>query len=544
MTDANVSSTTGHHPRGIAESFLQNVVVLDDLAFMSPPRETPTGPVVEPDYSDPPAASDDATDPSQRGVALDADAVINAFADIGSVCAVLHPAPGDEFTARTAKAAIRADIVVLDWKIHDSVGEAALSVMRDILRNDENSHRLRLIAVYTGEKDLNGIASCVKKVIGEFYQDNVLKTDGPFRMSKGPVRVVILAKHGTTDGRIPGLSEQEVAEPDLADRLVCEFVLMTSGLLRNVALAGIATIRNKAHKILGHFDETLDPAYLGHRLLLPHPPDAEDHLVAALGSELLSVLEDDRPGRHADIGAIERWLASRNDSGLNLSEPFPPQGETDAVDCWLDLLKRGIDGIDIQLPTKKGKLKKRGTEAFATDSNTAVRSNRRFAALLSLKTRYPGQDPRLTLGTILYTQGDSRRYLLCLQPKCDSIRLAGKSRFPLIPLHTVQVNNGTRRFRLVVETENDEWEHLDLTPKPSELIVPLFRPGDNPPGEVRATNESGKFYFKDTRGTRYRWIAEMKDEHAFRIAGEVASALARPGPNDAEWLRHASRQPR
>ena len=541
MTDANGSSPSGHHPRDIAKSFLQNVVVLDDLAFMSPPKAVPAGPLAEPDYSEPSAVSDDAIGSDQRGARLDADAVINAFADIGAVCAVLHPVPGDEFKARTAMAAVRADIVVLDWKIHDSYGDAVLGVMRDILQNDANSHRLRLIAVYTGEPDLNEIASRTETVINEFYPDEVLKTDGPFRISKGPVRVVILVKQGTANDLIPDLSEQEVAEPDLANRLVCEFVSMTSGLLRNVALAGIATIRNNAHKILRHFDETLDPAYLGHRLLLPHPPDAEDHLVAALGSELLAVLEEDQPGRHANISAIERWLAWRHDNGLNLHEPVSPPSHLNAVDCWLACLKSGLAAPTSQLPKEdKSTLKKKGTEQFATDSSAAQRSNRRFAALLSLKTRYPGQRPRLTIGTILCRQEPApHQYYLCLQPKCDSIRLTDASGFPLMPLNPVSSHNKKGKFPLVVEIGPDEWVNLNIRPKPSELIVPSFEPGINPPGEICATEEAGEFYFTATDSTRYRWIAEMKDEHAFRVAGEVASALARPGPNDAEWLRRA-----
>ena len=106
----------------------------------------------------------------------------------------------------------------------------------------------------------------------------------------------------------------------MAEKLADEFGSMTTGLLRTVALAGIATIRENAHKILARFDQTLDAAYLGHRILLPHPPDAEDHLVAALGSELLSVLEEDRPGTHAGIEAIERWL--NRAGGPDISEPF------------------------------------------------------------------------------------------------------------------------------------------------------------------------------------------------------------------------------
>ena len=541
MTDTNGSSPSGPHPRDIAKSFLQNVVVLDDLAFMSPPKAAPAGPLAEPDFREPSATSDDATGSPQRGAGLDATAVINAFADIGVVCAVLRPVSGDEFTARTVMAAVRADIVVLDWKIHDSYGDAVLGVMRDILQTDASSHRLRLIAVYTGEPGVNDISNRTETVINEFYPDEVLKTDGPFRISKGPVRVVILAKQGTTSDNSLGFGEQEVAEPDLANRLVCEFVSMTSGLLRNVALAGIATIRNNAHKILRHFDETLDPAYLGHRLLLPHPPDAEDHLVAALGSELLAVLEEDRPGRHANISAIKRWLAWRHDNGLNLHKPVSPPSHLNAVDCWLACLKSGLAAPTSQLPKEdKSTLKKKGTEQFATDRSAAKRSNRRFASLLSLKTRYPGQRPRLTIGTILYRKDTApHQYYLCLQPKCDTIRLADESGFPLMPLNPVQGHNKKGKFPLVVEIGPDEWVDLNIRPKPSELIVPSFKPGINPPGEICATEEAGDFYFTATDSTRYWWIAEMKDEHAFRVAGEVASTLARPGPNDAEWLRRA-----
>ena len=321
-----------------------------------------------------------------------------------------------------------------------------------------------------------------------------------------------------------------------------EFVEMTSGLLRNVALAGIATIRNRAHRVLAKFDQSLDPAYLGHRLLLLHPPDAEDHLVAALGAELLSILQEGRPGDHADIHAIKRWL--KQPEGPNILEPFPFPNPANAFNNVSDLLLRGVDVKDPQVPTGgKKNLKTRGTEMFTDGRTAAKHSDRHFAALLNLKTRYPGQPPRLTMGAILYKKKDERRqYLLCLQPKCDSIRLDDASGFPLIPLEPVQDGD---RFRLVVETGKDEWERLDITPKPSALIVPSFRPGSNPPGEVLASREeSGRFYFEDVNEDRYWWIAEMKDEHALRVAGEVASALARPGVDDAEWLRLASQRSR
>ena len=547
MTDDNVSSDPGYRPRAIVESFLQNVVVLDDLVVMSQqgegrPDETLETTIESPDYRVPPAASDGGASLGRPDVPLNADTVIDAFADLGMVCAVLKAVPDGAFPERTAKAALRADIVVLDWQIHESAGSVALSVMRNILADDQNSHRLRLIAIYTGEPDLGGISRRVQEAIQDFYEGEELNVDDPSRITKGPVRVVILAKEGTVRDHGPDHRNQEVAERDLADKLADEFDSMTTGLLRSVALAGIATIRENAHRVLARFDRHLDPGYLGHRLLLRHPPDAEDHLVAALGSELLSILEEDRPGSHADIGAIERWL--RRDDGPDISEPFRFPGGTKAVDGWVSLLTQGISAENIQYPdcTKKA-LESRATEPFSDDGDAAICSNYHFAALLNLKTRYPGQRPRLTIGAILQVEDvDSPQYLLCLQPKCDSIRLGAESGFPFVPLREVVGDDKTTSFLVAVEIRKGEWERLRIIPKPSELIVRSFCPGLNPPGEVLAAEvEDGELYFEGVDKRRYRWITEMKEEHAFRVAGTVASALARPGPNDAEWLRRASR---
>ena len=106
------------------------------------------------------------------------------------------------------------------------------------------------------------------------------------------------------------------------------------------------------------------------------------------------------------------------------------------------------------------------------------------------------------------------------------------------------MNNQGTSLRLVRETSKDQWKDFGIKPKPSELSIRFFKPSPDPPGEVVATGiQDGSFVFQDGEGREYRWMAEMKDEHALGIAGEVASALARPGPNDAEWLRKAAGTP-
>ena len=315
--------------------------------------------------------------------------------------------------------------------------------MRDILQEDRQ--RLRLIAFYTGEPNLDSIFDRIKDVATEFYKDDELVVSDGFRISKGPLHIVVLAKDGTLNTAPPELKNQEVSERQLADRVADEFALMTGGLIRNCAISGIAAIRDNAHRILAKFDKSLDPAYLAHRLLLPFPPDAEDHLVESLGSELTSVLEENSPGACADIDSIESWLEQREYEGLRLSDRFCFPKKQEAVDGWRDLLLSGVNDDNALFPEGMGKavIQKQAAELFAEDAQAAFYSNRRFAALLRLKTRYPGRSPRLSIGSVLSTsEDDEDRYFLCLQPKCDSIRITEARGFPLIPFDSLDKCGG------------------------------------------------------------------------------------------------------
>ena len=544
MTDTSESSALLGRSRELIESFLQTAVILDDLAEM--PKPGADQPVtIEPREISPPSyRTFDADEPvngsgDPRDFPLNAQAAINGFAEIGSLCAVLRPAPNEQYHERTIKVASRADIVVLDWNLYGSTGDEALSLLTKILNSDKSSHRLRLLAIYTGDPNLQEVSARVQDAISEFYGESKVDARDPYRISKGPVRIVILAKEGTPDPSSSGPRAQQASEGDLASRLVGEFARMTEGLLRNVALAGISAIRKQSHRILTTFDSRLDAAYLGHRQLLSNPAEAEDQLTDALAAEILAVLTDDRPGVHANANAIKDWLVSKQAVGLDLSSPFSFQGAANSIDWWHALLSHGINAEGAITPHGAGKttLEKRGTEAFTDTSESAMDSNRNFAALLSLKTQHIVRTPRLTLGSILCDEGDHESpYLLCLQPQCDSIRLDSATGFPMIRLR-----EDDRLFRIVVEVSLGNWKHFNVVLKPSELIVRTFEPACSTSGEVMAFSENGCLYFRDTKDRTYRWIAEMKSEYALTLAGEMASSLARPGPDNSEWLRRASR---
>ena len=527
----------------VAQAFLQSVVLLDDKVDMSVSKSPPSSPVDSQPLAVPAyAVGAQLTTRRPREafeIRLNAGQVIDAFAGIGAVCAVLTTGRDDTYQDRVHSTAMRADIVILDWKLDESSGDSALDVMRRILVADSNTPRLRLISIYTGEPDIDRIGDRVEGVLNEIYDDNIHIADRCHMTTKA-LRVVILAKPGTLNDRSRALGAEEVGEVDLADKLLEEFSRLATGILPSVALAGATAIRDNAHKMVAQFSQDLDAAYLGHRVLLTHPPDSEEHLVKALGAEILSVLEEANPGVYANSDAIDLWLDAADES--TLSAPCVFNDKVPAKERWRLLLKQGIGAGSKHLPKGgKKKLIRCSTEAFTTDRGAAELSNRRFAALLNLKTRYAEQAPRLMIGTVVRIEEEPPdQYLLCLLPKCDSVRLGVPTRVPFVPLllHSNQSRNKALRF--VLQGENDTWVHLELTPKLSGLEVATFKPSGNPPGEIVAQSDAaGTYVFEDDGERRYLWVAALKDEHAFGIAAEVATALVRPGPDNSEWLRES-----
>ena len=543
----------------VAARFLQTAVILDDLAEMGPTSSNSidhsraeSTPLVSPSLSDPRMDNlDDNPQGSSSGLdaPLNAKVVIDGFAKNGIVCGVLRPdrvEPNDtaEFRQMVAKAAKRTDILVLDWRLGDfSDGEATLEVIEEILESDGPSNRLRLLAIYTGEPDLDAISRKIHPVIVQSNPDVVLDSNDPMVLIKGPLRVAIFAKTWAGGSVRDALKHRIVAEEDLANRLIQEFSEMTRGLLCNVAVAGLTVLREEAHRLLAQFGIGLDAGYLGHRILLPHPPDAEDHLHEALSAELLSILEERGPANEAGIEAIREWLYQRQDQGLDLKQPVNLPPELDYFTAWTKLLETGNGTGDEKLlsNSKLRQLKEKSTAIFTETSSDADSSNQRFSHLLGFKTRYSMPVRRLTLGTVLsVTDSKGTSYFLCLQPKCDSVRLQGQTGFPLLPL-TVQDNStGNAKFRMVLMDSSQHWLYFDYSPKPRDLVIRNFDPGPYPPGEVIAAKCAERFFFKDSGNTEYTWLAEMKDEQALRVAAELATTLSRPGPNDAEWLRLAS----
>ena len=151
-----------------AEKFVQTMIVVDDEATMAGVEDPAPNDVVRPGRGHRRMAEDENLAFNRQNIThmLDAKSLVDGAMDIGLVCSVLHcrqEENREQLTERVLKAAAQVDIVCLDWEIHDDDGATARSLIKDIVRHDqERGGRLRLIAIYTGERGRSRILNDIK----------------------------------------------------------------------------------------------------------------------------------------------------------------------------------------------------------------------------------------------------------------------------------------------------------------------------------------------------------------------------------------------
>ncbi len=522
--------------------FLQTVVVVDDKARLESPstnyentkmlsidkaeEHSPVG--VRADLVSPEAdTASTLPDPED----LDAKALVDGFAKEGIACTVLRPILEDDVVTQASKIAELADIVVLDWILGSDNGARATSLMRKMIEDGSSTDRMRLIAIYTGERDLRNVTDKAAEVLSErFAGDPERPSD--FVAAKGPVRVAVFGKaHTRAPSEDTGLSERMVGISELPNRLILEFAEMTTGLLPNVAIAGLSEVRAQTHKLLTMFSRSLDPAYLGHRVLLPDPSEAEDQVVGMFVAEVLSILENGGVAKQAGIESIRAWL-----NEMASSESLRPTHlSVTSQDALLELLENGIDNTEgIEFGGWKWE---KATHAFTSDDGRAEDANRQFAKMMHVKTQYGGPPPTLTLGTILCTESDQcATYWICLQPRCDAVRIDGSRAFPMVPM--TYVADQRKDFEVVVP-HREAWVLLCVPRKPAEIRMFTFKSSDSSRKQVTANRSDSTWIIKSIKGPSFEWVAQLKDEHAQRIANEFAGSFSRVGVNESEWVRRS-----
>lgn len=547
-----------------ARSYLQTAVFVDDRIY-----ETGTGkvaPVVNlqaPVRRKPAVAGaesvvtttlppNDSGDQDAKG-GFSAQDIVVSFANEGIVCGLYQPLPKERLddASSACKLCLGADIVIVDWDLGGggSIGDRAQDLIVSLVKRstDDVPEQLRLVVVYTGETNLTVILDRVFERLGNLLAEGVTpKKDesGDLALHTKNSRVIVWGKPGST--RVAGIGAgRVVAESELAHATVEEYSKLASGLLQGSVLRALGEIRRNSRRILTRFDSSLDSAFLTHRALsLPHD-DASDHVLPLVMSEVQAVLEDRLPanGEYSDE-LLSDWVETRWQSCTPLPEAI--RTETKPKEVVLKLICKGAsvgeNGSKLwtKLTEKKNEIRE-WTRASRVPSvvgsvvsgGSPKNKHETFSALMSLRTHY-----RLTrmlrLGTILSCSDN--RFFLCLQPECDCLRLEKPRVFLFVEICEVKEQDDKNSFNLIIQA-GEACRRFRLSHKVFRSHVETFDPNEDS-GTVQGGENDGNWEFKSSDGQRtYLWQAQLKSDHAQRVAQAYAAQLARVGVTESEWLR-------
>ena len=562
-----------------AEQYLQTVVLIDDRIY-----DSKSGGVVSPAVAPKPALRKSAlksvatsADTSSKEKEKDDDSngpaeatereevsfhdVQNSFAKKRIICSLYQPKKSASFseTSEIYKLCSVADVVVVDWDLHGDFGKRATDLVGVLVEQSIQNipHQLRLILIYTMDTNLGSVASDIFDALGDrLGEDSIIVQDGSegLILTTDNARVVILGKRPNIS--LPQYSDFFVLEKNLAERTIREFSALASGLLQGIVLRGLAKIHENNRRVLTRFNKDLDIAFLAHRALLL-PEEAFGQIIPLLTDELHAVLDDtlgNSPlGKKLAVKAIvedwcdKNWKTNSN-ATLKIGDGINGQDFVKDAFCnGADLENNYVaqNGKIPSLVNNKQNGQPRWNEnkcdqlaEYLLGDGQVDRCHEKLGSLMSQRIRYDNAPKSLHLGVIVRELTDKKRYLLCLQPVCDSVRLESKSRtFVFTTMN--QAEDGKRLTDCVVDIHGYV-VGLDYKPTVLSIFVANFPAR----GDVvsASKNDAAQFIFKDDNENGYEWIAELKTAHAQRAAEQFGHELSRVGLTESEWLRIRARK--
>ncbi len=535
-----------------ARKYLQSVVFVDDEIYQQVPAKTmkvdivgsatamrvfakPIEPKVEELIAESAeAAKGEETDPSGGGLYHPKD-LVESFARERMVCALYEPKENfsTDSDSEIFKLCERADVVILDWEFYREPGKKVLALVSGLVAAAQTTlpHHVRLCAIYTSTQNLKHVAQELYDHLTKL--DLGVEVDGEYNLNVGSSRIIVLGKPSIGRPR-EQIEAAEVAERDLASRIISEFAAMHEGILPSMALQGLASVRTNTKKILDKFRKEMNGAFLAHRGLILPGDDAFEHIPELLAEEALAVMVDNGISQDA-----AKTLAERTIDGMGIKTAWVTKtgGASEPGKHAVKLLKEGPQKI-----RKAIELNPAALNVLHDELDTGKASAKeRLAALYACRTQY-GDERSLDFGAIVryIPKGDDKtsktKYAICLMPLCDCVRLKQGDwyRFPFWELRTD--NMGASSKGIVVELPAGAgFIELFSMGKPREqLWLETFQAGIT--RKVVAEKKDGKFVFKG-REVEVEWITQLKPSHAQRIAHDISTSFSRVGVLEAEWLR-------
>ena len=521
----------------VANQFLQNIVFIDDKAFIQPGNSNHD---------------------------FNAFKISQVFAESQKVCAVYKPSKLLDID-NLAELAKKADVTVLDWQINieqdkveneeedavddDPRGPHTKRIIKSILTDPLTGHgSLKLIVIYTGETDLNGITD---EVYNDLITNEIKKVDKQTCQIKTEnAKILITAKPDPEENgepkfkHTPELNHFVVTYEELPFFILTEFSKMTSGLLSDFALNSLTVLRNNTFRLLNSFDKDLDAGFILHRILLPNQEEAGNHLVDIFSEAMKTILNYSKSSELLNIEKLREWVKHRQfGKEIQIAGKSFLVDQNFVNDCLEKSFIAAIEnrwGEELSNSKKKeidsdfNRLYNKFPDIFFENGETHI--NERFSILTHHRSNYKLEStvPRLTLGTIIKEEG-RERYFLCIQAKCDSVRIQQERKFLFLELQVVGSNS---KFHFIIENEAS-FVHLRIIKDAFGLRTIKFNPNEEKQ-TILADSRDGYYFFESNYGERFLWMADLNDAHAQRVANNYASQLSRVGLDESEWLRRWS----
>lgn len=557
--DAN--SLWRDHCRNAVRKFVMHAVVIDNQPVLEQKETTPTSVetanIADEGMGDVPAEQtaethDEAADAETYDFHnLNVREISDAFAEQEIACSFVFPENKDtdeeKIFRRVMAASMPADIVVIDWYLRDTNPNLSKRILKAIAERDHTEKgRLRLICVYTGQRDTN-----------------VVTRDAVAALSAGGLTShEIDEQRGLAYGKhhcLLILNKQNVHGSALPERILEAFTNLSDGILPSFALAAVSAIRRNVHHIITRFSSDLDAAYVTNRLITDPPSDVSELIRDLFVSECDAALGLDKVAdKYLGPDSIKLWLDVKGQ----------PKGQFTYNSHSIDrafingLLQDGImdgkikvGGVEKKFPQDKRVLLSHalnGTELVAKTSECKFARNialKREAFGMSKLRSVEGWAPSLTLGTILRQiitncGTITKKYFYCLSPACDTLRLNDEKRIFLM----VKIDMAQEKTNLIIAEEDGANTALHIVPHPRNVRTFKFC-GDGATGRVLARSQPRSdegvpvfcFDSVDDVPEEFVWLGEVRRNRANRDMAELNREWLRFGIHDSELLRIAGR---
>jgi hypothetical protein len=568
-----VTISFNEHCKESARGFIQTIIVIDDQASIGrvndPSAKTAarvSGSLLSDATIVKPALPVAASTATPVGHDLDAQLLTDAFFNAGMIAGLYRPSSDLSdlvvLATSTVKIAKKSDVIIIDWSLNAKQPDLAKEIIAQVVDDDyKNGGRLRTIIVYTAEKDLVALKDQLllylnnAKIVDSTTRNGIsFSSHGDFDITGAYLRISFYSKQSSATTS----TDRKISESNLPDIVIFEFSKHADGLLPSFALRASSSIRDGTHHLLTRFPSNMDGAYLTHRGACPEPEDAEPYMLENFVSVVRNILSLERVDQDS-LGEkqITTWLDREQQNGKTFTGKCnSPHNIEITPDELKPVFKEGVEKLKELAASKmnipKNKIDEKMMDSVSVDFGRILVSNcldnlYQFSVLSAFKRSHadtgwakPSHIPYLTQGTIVakYLAEDKFEFLLCVTPKCDSLRIGKHGGVPRMFSFAPLSEQRAGKPHDLILNHHGKYRFFKMQQKFYMLVHQEFVSSTTTRRVESVFSEvKNGFLFKDTLDCEYLWAGDLKDMNSQNRVTGLVSNLNRVGVDEFEWSR-------